>query len=236
MRKFGKMLILCATLGIICSVNVMAQDSTKTSMKTVFGGKNAKTKINYLGIYIAPEYQYGQLDGVFSSMTGMSAMLQLNKKLGIGLTGFGGGGSRTDTTRNGGDFGGLKLEYTPKPDAPVHVSFPLVLGMGMTGGRGYRANDGRRNGGKHGDMDDFYVSNVEHTAYTVIQPGVMAEANLFRYAKVFAGASYRFAFNSAGSSTNLQGFSVNTGLKIGIFDYSLKKRVKKTKKTEENTK
>lgn len=234
MRVFGKVIILMTSLVLIISAGVMGQDSTKSSMRTIFGGKNAKYKIKYLGLYFAPEVQYGQLDGSFTPMGGSSVMLQVNKKWGIGMTGFAGRGSRTDTTKNGGYFGGLKLEYTPKPDAPFHVSFPLMLGMGETGNgfRYYGEGMGRNNGGKngHNDREYFMDYGVENDSYAVIQPGISLEANLFRYAKVFAGASYRFVFNSAGSNSALQGFSTNAGLKIGIFDYSLAKKVKKEKK------
>lgn len=234
MRRFSRLIILVVSSGLLCSAGVMGQDSTKSSMQTLFGGKSAKYKINYLGLYFAPEFQYGQLDGTFTPMGGMSMMLQVNKKWGIGMTGFAGRGSRTDTTQNGGHFGGLKLEYTPKPDARIHVSFPLMLGVGQAGGRGFGNNMGRRNGGNHGGFDGnddrFDDEGTERRAYAVIQPGISAEANLFRYAKVFVGANYRFAFNSDGYSAALQGFSTNAGLKIGVFDYALKKGNKKTKK------
>ncbi len=230
MRSFSKLFILLA--GLVFSTGVMGQDSTKSSMQTLFGGKGAKYKINHLGIYLAPEFQYGQLSGAFTPMGGMSAMLQFNKKWGVGLTSFMGRGSRTDTSKNGGHFGGLKLEYTPKPNARFHASFPLMVGMGQTGGNRYGDNMGRRNGKNHDDYDEMFYSNgSERAAYAVIQPGISLEANLARFAKIFVGANYRFAFNSAGYNTDLQGFSANAGLKIGIFDYALKeKKARKSKK------
>ena len=234
MSVFGRVFILLAVIGLANSANVAGQDSTKSAMRTFFGGKNAKVKVHHLGLYFAPELQYGQLDGSFRPMAGASVMLQVNKKWGIGAMGFGGEGSRTDTTKNGGNFGGLKLEYTPKPDARVHVSFPLMLGAGETGG-GHRDGMGRNRGGRNGKngrdyMDYVSNSGIERSAFAVIQPGVSLEANVLRYARVFVGANYRFAFNSTGYSSALQGFSTNAGLKVGIFDYSLAKKVKKEKK------
>jgi hypothetical protein len=234
MRKLSKLIILLASVGVFFSVGVMAQDSTKSSMQTLFGGKSAKYKINYLGLYFAPEFQYGQLEGNFTALSGASMMLQVNKKWGIGITGFAGGGSRTDTSKNGGHFGGLKLEYTPKPDARFHVSFPLMVGMGQTGGTYMGYKEGR-NGRNHDRFDnDNYLYDYDATGRvfsTVIQPGVSLEGNVFRYAKVFVGANYRFAFNSSGYNADLQGFSANAGLKIGVFDYALKgKKTKKTRK------
>ncbi len=137
MRRFSRLIIFMTSVGLFFSAGVMGQDSTKSSMKTIFGGKSAKYKINYLGIYFAPEFQYGQLNSNFVSMGGASMMLQVNKKWGIGMTGFAGRGNRNDTTTNGGSFGGLKLEYTPKPDAAFHLTFPLMVGMGQQG-NGFR--------------------------------------------------------------------------------------------------
>lgn len=237
MKSYGRMLVLLSGLGLFYSVGALGQDSTKTTMKTIFGSKNAKHKINYLGIYVAPELQYGQLNNSFAPMGGVSFMLQVNKKWGIGMTGFGGGGDRNDTTKNGGNFGGLKLEYTPKPDAAVHVTFPLMLGMGQEGNgfRGFGDGNGR---GNHDDFgmgrfdknnDEFRHGGSERNAYAVIQPGIALETNLFRYAKAFVGANYRFAFNSTGYSSALQGVSANVGVKLGVFDYSLAKKAKKQK-------
>jgi hypothetical protein len=233
MRKFSKLIILLASVGVFFSTGVIGQDSTKSSMQTLFGGKSAKYKINYLGIYFAPEFQYGQLEGNFTALSGASMMLQVNKKWGIGMTGFGGGGSRTDTSKNGGHFGGLKLEYTPKPDARFHVSFPLMLGIGQTGNSFMGYKEGRSKNHDRFDRDGYMFDYTEttHNVSTVIQPGISLEGNVFRYAKVFAGANYRFAFNSSGYSADLQGFSINGGLKVGVFDYALKgKKIKKSRK------
>lgn len=237
MRVLDRVIILMTIVGLMNSACALGQDSTKTTMKTVFGGKNAKHKINYLGLYVAPELQYGQLNNSFVPMGGMSMMLQVNKKWGIGMTGFSGGGNRNDTTKNGGNFGGLKLEYTPKPDAAVHVSFPLMLGMGQEGNghSGFGEGMGRGNqndfgmGGFDKNNDGIRNGGIERNTYAVIQPGIALETNLFRYAKAFVGANYRFAFNSSGYSSALQGVSANVGVKLGIFDYSLAKKAKKQK-------
>ncbi len=238
MRKFSKLMLVMTITAMFFSEISFGQDSTKASMQTLFGGKSAKFKIHHLGIYFAPEVQYGQLDGAFVPLSGASAMLQINKKWGVGVMGFGGHGSRTDTTKNGGNFGGLKLEYTPKPDARVHVSFPLMLGAGEAGRGGNRSGrdgmGGRGKGGKDNDNDGGYGGmrndGVERPSYAVIQPGIALEANVFRFARVFAGANYRFAFNSTGSSAALQGFSTNFGVKVGFFDYSTAKKPKKERK------
>lgn len=234
MRKFGKMMILCASLGLVCSAKVMAQDSTKSSMKTVFGTKKPKMKINYLGIYFAPEYQYGQLGSTSTSLSGAALMLQFNKRFAIGATGFGSFRNRQNTDLNA-QFGGLKMEYTVKPDAAVHVSFPLVVGFG---GNGFDDDGDGRGRERDRDYDDMYDDDMDMRNFSrIIQPGINVEANLNRYAKFYVGANYRFAFNHHSSNTtDLSGFAANAGLKLGIFDYSLKKKAKKIKNPEETTK
>jgi hypothetical protein len=229
MRRFSRLIIFMTSLGVFFSTGLVAQDSTKSSMKTVFGGKKAALKVHYVGLYLAPEYQFGQLGGAFTSMGGASFMLQFNKKLGVGFTGFGSFRNQSNSTNINGSFAGLKVEYTIKPDAAIHVSFPLMVGVGGTGfrmgefGEDHGRFRGNRGGGDNTDPeidDDDFENNV----YKVIQPGVVAEANLARFAKLFVGANYRFAFNSAGYSADYQGFSANVGVKLGIFDYALKSK------------
>ncbi len=241
MKSFNRLIILVACVGLFYSAGVVGQDSvkvnTKSSMQTVFGrknDKNSKIKIHHLGIYFAPEYQYGQLNGAFTSFGGTSLMLQVNKKWGIGVTGFGGGEhNQADTANTGGMFGGLKVEYTPKPDARVHVTFPLFVGMGGAGGGYGNFEGGKNGGGRNGDRFDheFGRNNTfgDRTAYAVIQPGINLEANVVRFARVFVGANYRFAFSDAGYSSDFQGFALNAGLKIGVFDYALRKGNKNKK-------
>jgi len=202
-------------------------------MKTIFGAKKAKVKINYLGIYLAPEYQYGQLGSTSTSLSGAALMLQFNKKFAIGATGFGSFRNRQNTDLNA-NFGGLKMEYTVKPDAAIHVSFPLVVGVG---GNGFEFDNDGRGKGRDRDEDDMYDNDDMRNFSRIIQPGVNVEANLNRYAKFYVGANYRFAFNNnSTNTTDLSGFAANAGLKLGIFDYTLKKKAKKAKGLEENIK
>ena len=191
------------------------------------------TRPQYLGIFVAPEFQYGQLNGAFTSMSGASAMLLLNKKWGIGVTG------QTSVDRSfspsgvaplylSAQFGGLKMEYTPRPNAAVHVTFPLVVGMGV-------ASADSLSNGRDGRGDLFEVGgrgnrgNNNRNSFVVIQPSIQIEANLVRFVKLFAGINYRLAFKE-NSTTNtlpsntLQGVSFNFGAKMGLFDFHVKQK------------
>ena len=129
MTSFARLLVLSALLISFSSVTLLGQDSTKSSIQTVFKKNKGIAKLNYLGVYIAPEYQFGQVGGIFTSLAGGSVMLQFNKRFAVGMTGY--GSFRNQSIGVDGMFGGLKFEYTVKPDAAIHVSFPLIIGMAV---------------------------------------------------------------------------------------------------------
>lgn len=212
---------LICLLGLI-SINTMAQ----TEMQTLFG--KSKNKIQSLGFYIAPELSFGQFSGSFVTIAGNSVMLTVNKKFAIGATASSTIRDNSATTTRG-HFGGLKMEYTLKPDALVHVSFPLVVGAGNISSKENFNGFDRR--GKYDDRFEF-----SRNGSFVVQPGVNVEANVFKYAKVFLGANYRLSANKSGYNADLSGFSSSLGLKIGVFDYKIKKKNKETSEPVEEVK
>ena len=215
---------LMAFMFLATSIKSIAQDTTHTLIKLV--------RPQYLGLYVAPEYQYGQYNGTFTSTAGGSMMLLLNKKWGIGVTGQ---QSFSETFSPSGvkplvlttQFMGGRLEYTPKPNAAVHVTFPLVVGIGSASIDSLN----KSNGGSHSHFESGFNGDRDGNEYVVVQPGIQFEANLLRFIKFFAGANYRLAFQSGNAKTTLhkntlQGASVNAGLKLGLFDFYIGKRVK----------
>jgi hypothetical protein len=206
---------------LLLSVQIgTAQDTTHTLLKF--------SRPNYLGIYIAPEFQYGQLGGDFTTFGGGSAMLLLNKKWAIGAT------ITRSMTRDfqpkdvapyylNAAFGGLRMEYTPKPNKAVHVSFPLVIGWGQA-----RKDSVLERFDRFDDDDRFDRSDNNRTGYFTVQPSIQLEANLLRFAKIYAGANYRLNFTNNATPTVatsvLNGFSMNVGLKLGLFDLFVGKK------------
>jgi hypothetical protein len=248
-------------------VEVQAQPTTQPQpdadkMQTLFSGTaNGVKKVKYLGLSATSQMQYSMLAGQFTPMSGMSGMLHINKKWGIGMSGY-----RTvdrsfaPTAINAAKllnlssaYGGFMLEYTPKPNAKIHVSFPLLIGGGManvdsvsntTKRNGVFGNYGR-NGGRDG-KNDMYGRNNSGAGvhFAIIQPGINIQANVCRFVKVFAGASYRFvpsvtkqatttatALLPTPTASQLSGFNINAGVRVGLFDYNLDrpKRVRKSK-------
>jgi hypothetical protein len=212
--------------------------------KTVINHFKPFKKVNTLGLYVAPEIQYGVMAGSFTPIGGLTGMLQVNNKWGIGVSGFSTLKdfapkqlSPTKAYRFDAQYGGLNLEYTPKPEGVVHVSFPLLLGAGMSNiGSALEMND-MHDG--NNDMEN-HLNNDGHekdNAFAIIQPGINLESNLFKYGKVFIGAKYRLAMGKSGmvdltnpmpvtTASQLNGFSINAGLKIGLFNYSIRKAKK----------
>lgn len=225
-------------------------DSLKTPdsqrMQTLFSGvKNPMKKIKYVGLSVNSEFQYGAVAGQFTSLAGVSGMLHLNKKWGIGLAGYGTADrSFAPTSLNAAKvlnlnvgYGGLKLEYTPKPNAAVHVSFPLLIGGGMArvDSVGSRNSHGRNDrDGRNNQRNGLNMRGG--TGFLVIQPGINLEANVFRFAKIYGGLSYRIVPSTdpsdrvttlpVPSASQLSGFGFSAGLLVGIFDYDLQ-RVKR---------
>jgi hypothetical protein len=214
-------------------------DSKDDRIKTLFLNKKNPTKpIKYLGLSFGSEFQYGSLAGEFTPMAGVSGTLHINKKWGIGLAGYSTVNNFTPTALNAKSllnlnvmYGGLKLEYTPNPNAAVHVSFPLLIGGGMARvdsannyRNGFWGYDGRgRNNRRESNGRD-------NTGFWVIQPGINIEANVIRFLKIYAGASYRLtpSVNTetatalpTPTASQLSGVNINAGIKIGLFDYQL---------------
>ncbi|MDZ7897795.1 MAG: hypothetical protein U5N85_07165 [Arcicella sp.] len=222
--------------------------SKNEKIRTLFSGSKKSTKpIKYLGLSVGSEFQYGSVAGEFTPMAGGTVMLHIDKKWGIGLTGYSTMRNFTPTALNANSllemdvkYGGLRVEYTPNPNAPIHVSFPLLIGGGMArvdSANSYR--DGWKYGGRgRNDRRDGF--NSDNTRFWVIQPGINVEANIIRYLKIYAGASYRLtpSVNTENTTTlptptagQLSGLNLNVGIKVGLFDYKLhsEKRMKKEK-------
>ena len=225
--------IFCALIALAATTfTAAAQDAaavptaTQDTVHTLF--KHAK--LHYLGLYVAPEIGYGQSSAAFTSFSGTSVMLLLNKRWGIGASGqmsldesFSPTAVSPLQLRTA--FGGAKVEYTIRPNSAIHLTIPVVFGMGEA-----RADSAhvRSGGHDHNTPDDLDKEGDDglRGEFLVLQPGLHLEANLFRFTKVFIGADYRFA-RKVGSDTNtlsantLQGFSIGAGLKVGLFDYRI---------------
>ena len=214
-----------AVLLSFTSFTLSAQDTTHTLLKL--------TKPHSWGIYFAPEVQYGQVKSAFTSFGGGSAMLMINNRFAFGVTAQ---QSLSNTFSPKGisplyvqsAFMGGKIEFTPKPTAAVHVTFPLMVGVGEAQADSLGEFNGHWGNDRNGFRNNFLRNG---NSYVVIQPGIHVEANLLSFMKLFVGANYRFSIlndnNSALLTANtLQGVSISAGAKLGLFDYHFGKHKK----------
>jgi hypothetical protein len=212
---------LAVLFSLITVLNLSAQDTTHTLLTF--------RKPQSYGIYVAPEFQYGSLNGDFTSFGGSSLMLMINNRFAFGVTGqrsllnnFVPKNSSPLYVRS--YYVGGKIEYSVKPASAVHITFPLMIGMGVAqadstiNNRSNFWNDGRNR----------RFSN-QRNSYAVIQPGVNVEANMLKFMKLFVGLNYRFSILSETNTSTLpdnamQGLSISAGMKVGIFNHFFGKR------------
>jgi hypothetical protein len=224
--KKSLLLALVAFLMYSNTAAAQTQDTTKYLLKL--------SKPHSFGLYVSPEFQYGQLKNAFTPFAGSSVMLLFNQKFAIGATyqettnqTFSPTGVSPLLLKAG--YGGVKMEFITAPSKAVHVTFPIVIGMGQmrVDSATYTVTRPRN----HNDFgENFNGRNSLNggNTYLVLQPGIHLEANLIRNVKIYAGASYRYAVDVDGTANTatiplaasvLNGASINVGAKIGFFNF-----------------
>jgi hypothetical protein len=169
-------------IGLLLSLSVFAQEE---EFKTIFGGRSVGG--------------YGAFGGGYTPINDDNALI-FNARGGVVLghmvaMGIGGSGFLTEYQYNNslqqkaslaGGYGGVFLELIVLGKSPVHVSIPVLVGMG---GAAYTIweNEG----------SDFERENtVEQTAtFGVFEPGVELEFNLTKFFRLAAYFNYRYASN-----------------------------------------
>ena len=232
MKMKKSTMVLAASLFALAPM-VKAQDTMKTLFKT--------PQIHSVGLYVAPEMQFSQIAGAFTPTAGISLMASFNQSFSIGATmahtvdrQFSPAGAQSLLVQS--NFGGLKMEYTLKPNNTFHLSFPLTIGGGRISLDSNRANAPR----PADTMRMRPPSAVGVQNYFVIQPGVQLDINLMKYAKFYVGAQYRYAATRSGAGTmmgldlpvpsnvnlknGLSSVGIYAGLKVGLFNYSCHKK------------
>lgn len=174
-----------------------------------------------LKVFINPTVQFSEITQSYSIIPGMRAGVIINKKFAIGavynytLTDLdipaaqGGGKLRMQ-------WGGLHLEYTLWPLQVVHLTIPVSGGIGQAKISQIASGSTAIIVGKPG--------------FGFIEPGLMIEANVWKYAKFGIGGSYSYITNmnyNSITSNDLKGFAAIASLKFAKFDYGRRKPNKK---------
>lgn len=209
----------------ISSPIVIKKDSSSSEKAKTLFGTSTKSPIKSFGLSVSPIVQFGQM----GTQAGLAAALHLNNKWEIGAS-FLRSARDENSTKAPHAFHAFTVAYTPKANSLIHVSFPLAIGaistqparildqnlntdpmpQGGPGSMRIRDNFGGR------DRDGFQMGFRGPKALG-IQPGVQVELNVLKNVRLFTAANYRFALGE-NSTSEMQGFSGQVGLKLGIFD------------------
>ncbi len=88
-----------------------------------------------------------------------------------------------------GGHGGLFLEASPVDNRIVHISIPLIIGVG---GAEYQS---KQTYPENDDEDElgYYHPQISTSSYWVVEPEANVEINVTGFMRLYAGYSYRWA-------------------------------------------
>ncbi len=173
----------------------------KKEYKTLLSSSDGNVENGgYLGLTLA----YSLIDNEPSLQIGGRVAWVINHQFAMGIAGNGffnnldksGHYETTDYFLAGG-YGGLFLQPILFPEAPVHVSFPIILGVGgiavnnWSNWEYYHWEDNCDDDyDDYDDMDYYYYYDSD--VFLVFEPGIDIEFNMLDFMRMSVGASYRF--------------------------------------------
>lgn len=169
------------------------------------------------GGYGAITIGYSQIDNMDAIIMGGRGAWIIGHWFAIG---FGGLGFINDMHYNDelkqnvnltGGYGGMILEPIILPKIPVHISTPVLFGVG---GIAYMSSYGSL------DWDQPNYLTEDATSFVIVEPGVEVEFNIVKFFRLALGASYRYTSDINMYDTYpdvLNGLSYNISLKFGKF-------------------
>jgi opacity protein-like surface antigen len=207
-----KKTVILSALIILFSTSSFSQDSDKDEYKTLFGDYQPR------GFYGAFTIGYSEIDQKQAVIFGGRFEWIVSHAIGLG---FGGNGFineyHYDPVINQevfltGGYGGFYIEPIVVPNFPVHLSFPILLGVG---GVSYITKE----------TEDYHNMIEDSEAFLLAEPAAELELNLTRNFRLALGASYRFTtpFDvgvtgaTPVSSKSIQGWTYMVTFKFGRF-------------------
>lgn len=195
-------------IALILTLTVIVVLNLKGQIKPM--DKLFRDKPRDIALYLNPTFEYSQIALQRTMIGGLGAGVIINKKISLGAV-------YTTTiktialpeTLGTGNLKmaleGIHFEYTLWPLQKVHLSFPFSVGMGQL------------------QVTGNTTSLKGSPNFIFAEPGMVIEANIYRYIKLGIGTTYRYTANvSYGNLTpeNLSGFAAVISLKFGNFRYS----------------
>jgi hypothetical protein len=188
-------------------------------IETVFRPSGNRVSI---GGYGALSNKFTKIRGEYANYVEAYGGVYLNHRF---LIGIGGGATTNDlpvplkysTLPEAGlsyQYGqcGLVTEYVIGSNRAVHLVAHLFTGAGFT--LQYDRHDWSE------DRFDAMEDHRDENWFVVAEPGLQVEINLFRWARLSPGISYRTTFGSDGlglKDSDLSNISYNATLKFGLF-------------------
>ena len=193
------------------SLLVMGQDENSDDISTIF----SKDRKN--GGYGALSFSYSEIDGKDAFIMGARGAWIIDHSFAIGLGGYGfindiNYDNLLDNDINynlAGGYGGLFLEPILAPRFPVHISVPVLFGIG---GVAYIQD--------YNDWHQWNYTDADSDVFLVFEPAVELEFNMTKNLRMAASLSYRFTSNIEMVNTNpevLEGYNVGLVFKFGKY-------------------
>lgn len=202
-------LLIFLGLGFLLASAQEYEDNDQIS--TIF----SKSRRN--GGYGALSLSYTQIDGKDAFLMGARGSWIIGHSFAIGLGGCGfindvNYHSWIDNELNNnlaGGYGGIYLEPILAPRLPVHISFPVLFGIG-----GISNIDNQIN------MDNWVYDNSRNDVFLVFEPAVELEFNMTRHLRMAGTIGYRFTSKIEMENTDpdiLEGTNIGLIMKFGKF-------------------
>lgn len=214
--KIRKISLLVLLLGLT-TIGLTAQEKSPRQtrdgeIQTLFGNNPSH------GGYGAISLGYTQIDGKDAIMAGGRIAWVIDHCFAIGFSGYGFANDvYLDDIVDGrnlslsGGYGGLFLEPIAFPRSPVHLAFPVTIGVG---GMSYITDY------YWSHTDEWYPEPEDVDPFLIVEPGIELEFNVFKFLRLAVGSSVRITDNITLANTPkdvLRGYSGNLTLKIGKF-------------------
>ena len=200
---------------ILAWVQAFAQaEVNKKEIRTLHDRKGS-------GFYLAGTVGYSRMEAKDAMTLGGRAAFIFNHSTAVGLAGYGffnnldgynlpAGGMNWYSLAGG--YGGVFIEPIVGGSRPLHVSFPVLFGMG---GAGLVRNTGQ------GTWDDYFdVELPETDFFFIVEPAMDLELNLTSFFRLAITISYRFTsdITLTGKAPDvLQGANIGLTFKLGKF-------------------
>lgn len=183
------------------------------SIRTIF----SKNKTN--GFYGAFSMGWSRIDGKDALVSGGRAAIIFDHTLAIGLGGYGFVNNldyrRWDENIPGftlaGGYGGIFVEPIVGGKNPVHLSFPILVGLGGVSVSDFYGWD---------YWEQYPYSEIDQDLFFVVEPAAELEFNMTRWFRLAASVGYRYTSRIELMHTTddvMKGLNVGLVFKFGKF-------------------